>query len=181
MFAEADATKIKAKQVAKVTWNALTSTSVDAAVASVDPNSTTSNSVVSYGVVLSLSTVPAEARPGQTLTVDVTTGEVQNVIRVPSAAVRTAGGRRTVVVSANGQQTATQVEVGLEGDSFTEITSGLTVGEQVVLPTTTTSSTSGNNFGGGGLGGLTGGGGFTGGGGTGRTGGGGTGRTGTGN
>jgi macrolide-specific efflux system membrane fusion protein len=98
----------------------------------------------------------------------VVTGEAQDALFVNSAAITTVGNRHSVTVVTNGQQEARQVEIGLVGDQATQITSGATVGEQVVVNTasTTTGSGTGGFQGGGGLtgGGLTGGGGPAGGG-----------------
>jgi macrolide-specific efflux system membrane fusion protein len=167
-FAEADATSLKDGQVATVTWNALSGTSQSAKVAAIDPSATTSNSVVTYGVTLSLDKVPTGAKVGQTVSVSVTTGSKENVVLVNAAAITTVGNRHTVTVVANGVQENRSVEIGLEGDSATEVTSGLTAGEQVVVKTTSTSTGTGTQQGGGGFpGGGTGfgGGGLTGGGG----------------
>jgi macrolide-specific efflux system membrane fusion protein len=160
-FAEADATKLKEKQAATVTWNALSGTRQSAKVVAVDPQATTSNNVVTYGVTLSLDKVPTGAKPGQTVSVSVVTGEVSDAVYVNAAAVTTVGNRHTVTVLANGVQEVRAVEIGLEGDQAAQITSGLTPGEQVVITTTstTTGGTTGGFPGGGGLpGGLTGGG-----------------------
>ncbi|GIE74697.1 RND transporter [Actinoplanes philippinensis] len=166
-FAEADATSLKDGQVATVTWNALSGTSQSAKVAAIDPSATTSNSVVTYGVTLTLDKVPTGAKVGQTVSVSVTTGSKENVVLVNAAAITTVGNRHTVTVVANGVQENRSVEIGLAGDSATEITSGLTAGEQVVVKTTSTSTGSGTQQGGGFPGGGAGfgGGGFTGGGG----------------
>ncbi|WP_433717563.1 efflux RND transporter periplasmic adaptor subunit [Actinoplanes sp. CA-051413] len=167
-FAEADATKLKEKQAATVTWNALSGTRQSAKVVAVDPQATTANNVVTYGVTLSLDKVPTGAKPGQTVSVSVVTGEVSDAVYVNAAAVTTVGNRHTVTVLANGVQEVRAVEIGLEGDQATQVTSGLTPGEQVVIttPSTTTGGTTGG-FPGGFPGGAPGGG-FPAGGGTGR-------------
>ncbi|MFI7547295.1 efflux RND transporter periplasmic adaptor subunit [Actinoplanes sp. NPDC049599] len=174
-FAEADATRLKEKQAATVTWNALSGTEQSAKVVAVDPQATTADNVVTYGVTLSLDKVPTGAKPGQTVSVSVVTGEVTDAVYVNAAALTTVGTRHTVTVLAGGVQEVRAVEVGLEGDQATQITSGLTPGEQVVIVATGTTTGTTGGFPGGGLpGGLTGGGGappgggFTGGGGTGR-------------
>ena len=167
-FAEADATKLKAGQAAEISWSALSGTRATGKVGTISPTATTSNNVNSYAVVIGLETLPEGVRLGQSTTAVVTIAEAQDAIRIPTAALRTAGGQRTVQVQVNGQVETRTVEVGITGGSFVEIKSGLTAGEQVVITTTTTNSTTGttNNqqFPGGGLTG--GGGGFTGGGGT---------------
>jgi macrolide-specific efflux system membrane fusion protein len=157
-YAEADATKLKAGQAATVTWSALSGTRVAGKVSTIAPTASTSNNVNTYAVVLTLDSVPVGARIGQTVTAVVTVADVTDALRVPTAAVRTAGGQRTVTVSTNGVTEVRRVEVGVEGDSFSEIKSGLTVGEQVVIviQTSTTTNTNpfpGGNFPGGGLGG----------------------------
>ncbi|BBH70532.1 RND transporter [Actinoplanes sp. OR16] len=141
-FAEADATSLKEKQVATVTWNALSGVEQSAKVTAIDPSATTANSVVTYGVSLTLDKVPTGAKVGQTVSVSVTTGSVENAVYVNPAALTTVGNRHSVTVVANGVQETRSVEIGLEGDSATEIKSGLTAGEQVVVKTTS-SSTSG--------------------------------------
>jgi macrolide-specific efflux system membrane fusion protein len=162
-FAEADATKLREQQAATVTWNALSATVQSGKVVAVDPSATTANNVVTYGVTLSLDKVPAGAKVGQTVSVSVVTGTVQNAIFVNSAAITTVGNRHSVTVLTNGQPEVRQVEIGLAGDQGTQITSGAEVGEQVVVPTASTTTGSGaGGFPGGG--GLTRGGGFTGGG-----------------
>lgn len=181
-FAEADATELKAKQAATVTWNALDGVQEGAKVAAIDPQATSSSSgtssgtssgqsagdSVTYGVTLTLDKVPTGAKPGQTVSVAVVTGEVDDAVLVVPQAVTTAGRRHTVTVLNGAAQEVRPVEIGLEGDSATQITSGLAAGERVVLRETTTTGTqqSGGQFrGGGGLGGLTGGGAPAGGGG----------------
>ncbi|MBG0562300.1 efflux RND transporter periplasmic adaptor subunit [Actinoplanes aureus] len=138
-FAEADATSLKEKQAATVTWNALGGVQQSARVAAVDPSATTTNSVVTYGVTLTLDKVPTGAKVGQTVSVSVTTGSVPDVVLVNAAALTTVGNRHTVTVITNGVPETRSVEIGLEGDSATEIKSGLTVGEQVVVKTTSIS------------------------------------------
>jgi macrolide-specific efflux system membrane fusion protein len=178
-FAEADATKLKDGQAATITWNALSGTSQTGKVAAIDPQATTSNSVVTYGVTLSLDQVPSGAKPGQTVSVSVVTGEAQNAVYVNSAAVTTVGNRHTVTVESNGQPQIVPVEIGLQGDTTTQITSGLQPGQEVAVTVASSTSGSGTGFGGGrfgagagGLGGAAGAGGarggaFTGGGATG--------------
>jgi HlyD family secretion protein len=60
--------------------------------------------------------------------VKVTTGSKADVLRAPSTAVHNVQGDTGTVLK-NGVQT--RVGVGLRGDQYTEITSGLTEGDQV--------------------------------------------------
>jgi macrolide-specific efflux system membrane fusion protein len=158
-FSEADATELKEGQSATIVWNALQNAETTGEVVAVDPTATSENSVVTYGVTVSLPNAPDGAKPGQTVTVSVVTGSVENAVMLNSAAVTATGNRRTVtVLDSAGKQEVRQVQVGLEGDDASQITSGLASGERVVVPTGTTTSTTTTNFRGGGAGGFTGGG-----------------------
>ncbi|WP_229716273.1 efflux RND transporter periplasmic adaptor subunit [Mangrovihabitans endophyticus] len=137
-FAEADATRLTEKQAATVTWNALNGARESATVAAVDPSPTTSDSAVTYGVTLSLDDLPDGARPGQTVSVSVVTGEVADAVYVNPAAITTTGGQHRVTVVAGGRRDTRTVQIGLEGDQATQITDGVQPGEQVEITLTST-------------------------------------------
>ena len=70
-----------------------------------------------------------------------TTASASNVLAVPTSAVSTdAQGRSTVKLVRDGESTSHVVQVGIKGDTYTEITSGLQVGDVVELGTTSSSS-----------------------------------------
>jgi multidrug efflux pump subunit AcrA (membrane-fusion protein) len=165
-FAETDASKLKAGETAQVTINAITGSSLAATVLSVDPTSTVVSNVVEYGVTLQFTAGQqdlAALKPGQTASVSVVTDNVSNVLYVPSSSVTTFGGQSYVTVVSGKTQTQTTVQLGVVGDSTTEITSGVNEGDQVLLSSRTGTSSTGT---GSRTGGLTGGGfGGTGGGG----------------
>ncbi|MEU4194441.1 HlyD family efflux transporter periplasmic adaptor subunit [Kribbella sp. NPDC026611] len=130
-FAEADAIKIKAGQSATVSLNAEPGTSLTASLASVSPTPTTTNGVVSYSATFSLAKLPANARIGQTANVTVQTAKAANALYVPSTAIATSGTTYTVTM-ADGAGTR-EVKIGVRGDSFTQIVSGLNEGDQIEL------------------------------------------------
>ncbi|MCS7479239.1 efflux RND transporter periplasmic adaptor subunit [Umezawaea endophytica] len=132
--AESDVSKLKVDQAATVTVNALPSQPVQAKVTGVDLLPTTSNNVVQYGVTLALTDPPATLKPGQSASVEITVASATGVLAVPSAALSTIGAANTVTVLENGAESRKSVEVGVRGDQYVQITSGLTANEQVVLP-----------------------------------------------
>jgi len=152
--AEADASSVKIGQVAAVTFSA-TSTTVSGHVTAVALQGTTSSNVVEYPVTVALDSVPATARPGASVSLVITTGSRSNVLALSSSAVTTVGNTHTVTVLRNGTQQIVPVTIGLVGNSTTQIVSGLSAGDVVVIPTATTSSSTGGfpSLGGGGLGG----------------------------
>jgi macrolide-specific efflux system membrane fusion protein len=82
---------------------------------------------------------------------------VDNALYVPSSAVTSFGSTHTVTVLRGTTQSVVPVQIGMVGDRGTQIISGLSQGDSVLLPTTT--STTGGTLpritgGLGGLGGL---------------------------
>jgi multidrug efflux pump subunit AcrA (membrane-fusion protein) len=166
-FAEADAAGIKPNQPATLTFDAISGLTIYGHVLQVSPTPTVVSNVTNYYVSFVLNNSDPRLRPGMTVNAVVTVNESDNVIAVPNAAVHTASdGTTTVtVLDPNGQQEQREVEIGLVGDSATEIKRGLNAGEKVVLPTVRLSTTTGGGaggrgffFGGGGGGAIRGGG-----------------------
>ncbi|GLW11903.1 hypothetical protein Misp01_70310 [Microtetraspora sp. NBRC 13810] len=175
MFTEADVTRLKVGQPATITFDALTGVSAQGEVSQIDPTAQTDNNVVRYAVTITLKDSPPGVRLGQTASVQVVADQAEDVLTVPTSAVRSAGGQNTVILVRNGQQVPTRVEIGVKGDTTTEIRSGLDQGDHVVRQANP-ATTGGQQGGFPGLGGARGGGGFGGGGGGGARLGGGGGR-----
>lgn len=139
-FTEADTTKLKVGQAATISFDALTGTTATGKITAIGVSPTTTDNVVKFPATISLGDVPSGVRLGQTATVEITVAKAEDVLYVPSAAVRTAGGQSMVTVVRDGVQSTLTVEIGVKGDQGTEIKSGLEEGDQVVV----TSSTSGS-------------------------------------
>jgi macrolide-specific efflux system membrane fusion protein len=166
-FDETDAASLRVGAAATVTPQGVTNANaISATVEEIDPTSTTSSGVVDYGVTLALTTKAAGLKPGESVSVSVITGEVNNALYVPATAVTTSGSTSTVeVVGADKKERTTLVTLGVQGSTDDQILTGLTVGEKVVTSTATAGSSSGGSAsrGGAGLGGGIGGGGPAGG------------------
>jgi len=159
-FAESDAAKILAGQTGTVTFDAVSGLSVPAHVLAVAASATVSSNVVNYYVTLALDSTDSRLKPGLTSNATVITARAANVLVVPNRAITKLGNLATVLVVEAGKQVATQVTLGIAGASTTEVLTGLTAGQKVVLPTakttgttTTTGAGGGRGFGGGGGGG----------------------------
>ncbi|MDY6892501.1 MAG: HlyD family efflux transporter periplasmic adaptor subunit [Chloroflexota bacterium] len=85
-----------------------------------------------------------QLREGLTVTVSIIIDERSNVLLVPNAAITTQGRQTYVqVLSPDGTLEERAIQTGISDWQYTEVTDGLSEGEQVVLPqgTTTTSTT----------------------------------------
>ena len=134
-FTESDIGKVKVGQPATVTVDALADLELAAHVTNVSLLATTSGSVTSYDVTVSLDQHDGQLKPGMSATVNVVVSQAQGAVSVPSTAISRTGGTTTVTVLRNGKDVVTPVTTGVVGDSTTQILSGVTSGEQIVIVT----------------------------------------------
>ena len=132
-FSEADTAKIQAGQAAKVEFESL-GQQLTALVVRLDSIETVVANVVTCTVTLLLDKKLDQIKPGMTGNVDVIIGQKQDVLRLPVTAINPRNGRATVqVLGKDGKLETRQVTTGLKGDDDVEITSGLDVGDKVVV------------------------------------------------
>jgi HlyD family secretion protein len=136
-FTETDAALIAPGQKVRLTFDAVPDLELTGSVLSVSPTATAISGVVSYYVTVVLPKGDPRLKSGMTAQSEVLTKEIPGVLAVPSAAVRTQNGTSVVtVLDPNGTQRTATVQTGATGDGKTQILSGLTEGQQVVLPAT---------------------------------------------
>ncbi len=113
-----------------------------------------------YPVVVALPTSATGLFTGSTANVVISTGAVAHVVAVPTSAVQSLGTRSYVETLSNGTLARKIIKVGMVGDVYTQVLSGLTPGESVVLANYAAPVPSSNTATLGGFGGLGGGGAF---------------------
>ena len=170
-FAEKDLPSLKVGQAATISITA-TSETATGKLTEIEPvaSSSGSSSVVTYPVVITLDSTPADVRAGMSASVSITTAEADNVLAIPAIAlIGSTGSYGVRVMAADGSISTVSVTVGLITTQYAAITAGLSAGDTVVTgvstprTSTATTTTNGGGLGGGFGGGLTGG--FPGGGG----------------
>jgi uncharacterized membrane protein YgcG len=134
-FSESDISKVKVGQAATITLNALSGVQLGAHVTAISTVGTSSSSVVSYNATLTLDQKDSRVKPGMSASASVIVAQAQGVT-VPNGAITGTGSLATVTLQSNGKKTQKQVVVGLRGDSRTQIVSGLSAGDQLVVTTT---------------------------------------------
>jgi multidrug efflux pump subunit AcrA (membrane-fusion protein) len=136
-FSEADVGRLAIGQVAAITLPNRADP-LPGKVSQIDPAGTVSSRLVRYGVIIAFDAVPVDLLLGQSATVMVTTAAVDNVLYVSSSAVSNVdAGAGTVTVRSAGHDETRTVKLGLRGDQYTEVTSGVTEGDVIVLPSST--------------------------------------------
>lgn len=108
-----------------------------------DPGQTTTAAVTEFPVVAKLASAPAGLRVGMSVQTTIDVHRVDDVLAVPVQALDEASdGTYTVTtVDARGTTKTVDVQVGLIGDSYAEITNGLSAGDVVVIGTAAAGST----------------------------------------
>jgi HlyD family secretion protein len=132
-FSEADVAPLAVGQEAAVTLVSRAEP-YPGTVSQIAPAGTATGRLVRFGVVVAFDSAPPDPLPGQSANVVVTTARADGVLYVPTSAVTgLRDGAGTVTVRAGGRDRARTVTIGLRGDRYTEIRSGLDQGERVVV------------------------------------------------
>ncbi len=129
---EVDASKIKPGQKATLTFSALPDLSVAGEVGQVDTIGTVSQNVVNFSAKILLDTQDDRIKPGMSVSAAVITDVAQDVLSVPSAAVKTSNGQSYVQVMVNGKPQQRNITPGLSNDTDTQISGDIKEGDIVV-------------------------------------------------
>lgn len=154
---EIDVAKVEVGQKATLTFDALEDLTISGSVLEIDLVGTVSSGVVNYTVKIGFDTDDDKIKPGMTVTANIITEMKQDVLAVPSGAVKSQGGVSYVEIVegsaplVQGAQTSgvllskpptrVEVETGVSNDESIEIISGLSEGDQYVSRTITSSAT----------------------------------------
>jgi HlyD family secretion protein len=131
---EEDLGLVQIGQAVELFFDAQPDASVTGHVARLIPLRDTSNpNRTAYPVAISLDALPEGLVPGMSADASIIIADRPDVLRLPRAVVRAGVGDTASVQVWAGDRTETRkVGVGLRGDVYVEITSGLTAGERVV-------------------------------------------------
>jgi HlyD family secretion protein len=110
-----------------------TSTQLTGKVSSIGVLDVSSTSTPEYALVVALDPTQEKLFDGSSAQVSIAVAGTGQVITVPTSAVHISGQTASVQVLANGQVSDVTVQRGAVGAQLTEITSGLSVGQAVVL------------------------------------------------
>ena len=143
LVSEMDIFQVSEGENATVQIDALPGMSLLAQVTYISPTATIASGVVNYEVKVEIQPLEAVAqkqlREGLSVIVSLPEEERDDVLLVPNSAITTQGGQTYVqVVSPNGTAEERIIQTGISSWQYTEVTSGLSEGEQVVVPDTTT-------------------------------------------
>ena len=133
-FEESDAVRIQPNQRVDVRFDAVPDLTLPGTVVAVSPTASALSGVISYYATISLGQGDPRLRSGQTTQASVVTDELRDVLAVPNAAIRRQGGRTQVTVQRFDGPQVVDITPGVVGDTETQVLSGLSEGDEVVLP-----------------------------------------------
>ncbi len=151
-ISEVDAVKVKEGQSVTVTFDALPGKTFAGEVLGVNTNGQVSNGVTTYPATTQLDLPDDSILPNMSATANIITNVLNNAILVPSGAIQLSNGQSTVRIVKNGTITTVPVEVGESNDTDTQILSGVSAGDRVVvgiISGQTSTGTTSSPFGGG--------------------------------
>jgi macrolide-specific efflux system membrane fusion protein len=132
-FAEADALRLAPAQAGTIVLGALQTPGIPCHVRAVATSSTLVSGVVKYYASIVPDKADSQIRQGMTADVQVTVANATDVLAVPNQAIYSLDNQLYVDVWYKSRSIPASIKVGLAGDKLTEITAGLSEGQQVVL------------------------------------------------
>jgi len=150
---EVDINNVQVGQPVTLTFDAISGKTYNGKVAEVATAGDSVQGAVDFTVTVALTDANKNVKPGMTAAVTITVKQVNNVLLVPSRAVRLVNNQLVVYVLENGQPKEVNVTLGASSDTMSEVvSSNLKAGVNIILnpPSNLFSRPSGNGSGGGG-------------------------------
>ena len=160
---ETEIANVQVGQQAEVTLDALTGITLTGTVDNIDPSGTVSNGVVNYSVRVNLDPSDAALKLDMTANASLIGEKAQNVLAVPTTAIRSGRAMNRgnvqsgetvtnttsnmVMVVKDGQPRPVPVTLGMTAGDLTEVSGDLQAGDKVLIVTTTSTNNTQQDFG----------------------------------
>jgi macrolide-specific efflux system membrane fusion protein len=148
---EVDVTKVQSGQKVTLTLDAFPEVTLTGVVLAINTSGSVSSGVTSYSASLLIDKTDLNIYTNMAVNAKIITDVKDDVLLVPSSAVQSTGGTKSIRLLTSGKLTSIPVEVGSSNDTQTEIISGVNEGDSVVTSvinnTKTTTSTTASPFG----------------------------------
>jgi HlyD family secretion protein len=133
-FEESDAALVAPNQRVQITFDAVPGLERDGTLGSIAPTGAQIQDVNNYYATILLGQTDPRLKGGMTAQAKVIVGGVDNALVVPTAAIQRGGATGIVeVLQPDGTTRKVQVQLGMIGDSTTQVLDGLTEGQQIVV------------------------------------------------
>lgn len=132
---EIDVLLIKPGQKATITLDSIEDKTFTGSVVSVDRVGSTSNNVTTYPVIIQLDTESEEILPNMAATANIIVETKSDVLVIPSSAISYSDDQAFVTTILDKNEQVKNIEVGISNDTETEVVSGISEGDVIVIST----------------------------------------------
>lgn len=129
---QTDIAKVKPGQQVIIYPDPYKDLTYDGIVTRVDRLGANIQGVITYNVYITFKSADEILRDGMTLDGDIITNIQENVLAVPNSAIVVYQGKKAVRILKDDVLTYIPVTIGIKGESYTQITSGIRDGQQVI-------------------------------------------------
>jgi len=130
---EEDIVNVKIDNPVEITLAAFPDEILKGRVISIDPAEKLVEGIVYYEVTIGFEKNKEGIKPGMTADIIIESDKKENILVIPKRAVKKIDGKKIVQVFKDSEVKEREIEIGLEGDEFFEVVSGLNEGEEVVI------------------------------------------------
>lgn len=126
--------KVNIGDSASVIFDAFPDKTFTGHVVGMDSVGTNKQGIISYDVRIDLDNVSADVKPNMTANIVIETIRKNNILTIPNDAIVEKEGKSFVQKEGKDANHLTEVTIGIKGLTKTEISQGVSVGDQIVLP-----------------------------------------------
>jgi len=136
---EIDINKVSVGQKVRITLTSNEGKYFTGEVVGIDKIGAISNGVASYTVIVKFDEPQDKALPNMGVDADIIINQKQDVLLIPTGAIKSQNGKSMVTKMVNEEETQVEVELGISDGKKTEILSGLEEGNEIKVPSLPTS------------------------------------------
>jgi HlyD family secretion protein len=148
LVAEVDINRVKVDQIARLTFDAITSRDYMGKVVEVARVGANSQQGVQFQVTIQLLDADEQVLPGMTAAVNIIVNQLNNVLLVPNQAIRSSNSNTVVYILKNGAPQQVVIQLGLASDTYSEVIGGdIAEGDTIILNPPSNTQPGGGFFG----------------------------------
>ena len=130
---EVDIARVKCGQKAIITLDALPGTRLTGKVVAISPAGRSKEGVITYQTKIEIEGNTEGVKGEMTGLAQIIVEEKKDVLLVPNQAIKFEGGKSIVKVISNGKPQEREIEIGVQGEEWTEVIKGLKEGDKVIV------------------------------------------------
>lgn len=123
-ISEVDIRQVQIGQVVSLTFDGIPGETFRGIVSEIAETGTSTSGTVNFTVTVEVQDPSAEIKPGMTAAVNIIVSQLDQVLMVPSRAVRTVDGQRVVYVLRDSLPAAVEISLGASANSYSQVANG---------------------------------------------------------